>query len=135
MKFLVIQQKMIGDVLVSSMLCEQIKKNIPNATVHYMIHNVNHIVNYMEDIMKSITIHGLDNHLAKMIKIKAEDEALSLNKTIKKLLEESLGIKPKDELNHAEDFTEFCELWNQKDVEEFNRSTADLNKIDMEDWR
>ncbi|MGY5352563.1 glycosyltransferase family 9 protein [Wenyingzhuangia sp. IMCC45533] len=38
MKVLVIQQKMIGDVLVSSMLCEQIKKQYPNAIIHYLIH-------------------------------------------------------------------------------------------------
>lgn len=38
MKILVIQQKMIGDVLVSSMLCEQIKQQYPNAEVHYLIH-------------------------------------------------------------------------------------------------
>ena len=37
MKILVIQQKMIGDVLVSTMLCEQLKKSIPNAEVHYLI--------------------------------------------------------------------------------------------------
>lgn len=37
MKILVVQQKMIGDVLTSTILCEQIKKNIPNSQVHYLI--------------------------------------------------------------------------------------------------
>lgn len=37
MKILVVQQKMIGDVLTSTILCEQIKKNLPNAQVHYLI--------------------------------------------------------------------------------------------------
>ncbi|WP_308992459.1 glycosyltransferase family 9 protein [Mariniflexile litorale] len=37
MKILIIQQKMIGDVLLSTMLCEQIKKNIPTANIHYLI--------------------------------------------------------------------------------------------------
>ncbi|MEN3324622.1 glycosyltransferase family 9 protein [Mariniflexile soesokkakense] len=37
MKVLIIQQKMIGDVLLSTMLCEQIKKNIPTANIHYLI--------------------------------------------------------------------------------------------------
>jgi heptosyltransferase-2 len=38
MKILIIQQKMIGDVLASSVLCSQLKKNIPDAEVHYSIH-------------------------------------------------------------------------------------------------
>ena len=41
-----------------------------------------------------MTIHGIDDHLEKMIRFKAEAEGLSLNKTIKKLLETALGIKP-----------------------------------------
>ncbi|WP_299210704.1 glycosyltransferase family 9 protein [uncultured Dokdonia sp.] len=36
-KILIIQHKMIGDVLTSSILCEAIKKKYPNATVHYLI--------------------------------------------------------------------------------------------------
>ncbi len=39
MKILIIQQKMIGDVLVSTILCEHIKKNISDAQVHYLIND------------------------------------------------------------------------------------------------
>ncbi len=38
MKILIIQQKMIGDVLVSTILCENIKLKYPNAQVDYMIY-------------------------------------------------------------------------------------------------
>jgi len=37
MKVLIIQHKMIGDVLITSLLCENIKKTFPNSTVHYLI--------------------------------------------------------------------------------------------------
>ncbi|MFD0963013.1 glycosyltransferase [Pseudofulvibacter geojedonensis] len=37
MKVLVIQQKMIGDVLTSTILCERIKKRLPNSEVHFLI--------------------------------------------------------------------------------------------------
>ncbi len=37
-KILVIQQKMIGDVLVSSILCNNLKKAYPNAEIHYMVY-------------------------------------------------------------------------------------------------
>ena len=39
MKILVIQQKMIGDVLTSSVLFEMIKKKHPNYKLHYLINN------------------------------------------------------------------------------------------------
>ncbi|WP_313580109.1 glycosyltransferase family 9 protein [Chishuiella sp.] len=39
MKILIIQHKMIGDVLLTSLLCENIKKKYPNATVDYLINN------------------------------------------------------------------------------------------------
>ena len=38
MKVLVIQQKMIGDVLLSTVICEAIKTAYPQCEVHYMIH-------------------------------------------------------------------------------------------------
>lgn len=38
MKFLVIQQKMIGDVLTSTILCDNLKREFPGSTVHYMVH-------------------------------------------------------------------------------------------------
>ncbi len=38
MKILVIQQKMIGDVLVSSILCNNLRKMYPHATIDYMIY-------------------------------------------------------------------------------------------------
>ncbi len=39
MKILIIQQKMIGDVLTCSILCEMIKKKHPNYTVHYVVNS------------------------------------------------------------------------------------------------
>ena len=38
MKILVIQQKMIGDVLVSSILCNNLKKAYPNAIINYLVY-------------------------------------------------------------------------------------------------
>ncbi len=39
MKILVIQQKMIGDVLTSTIICEALKKKYPNSTIHYLINS------------------------------------------------------------------------------------------------
>ena len=38
MKILVIQQKMIGDVLVSSLLCNNLRKAYPSAQIDYMVY-------------------------------------------------------------------------------------------------
>ncbi|WP_395376989.1 glycosyltransferase family 9 protein [Marinicella sp. W31] len=39
MKILVIQQKMIGDVLISSILCQLLKQDQPDATIHYLVNS------------------------------------------------------------------------------------------------
>lgn len=39
MKILIIQHKMIGDVLITSLLCENIKKAFPTSTVDYLINS------------------------------------------------------------------------------------------------
>ena len=36
MRVLIIQQKMIGDVLISTILCENIKKKHPNCTIDFI---------------------------------------------------------------------------------------------------
>ena len=38
MKILVIQQKMIGDVLISSIICNNLRKAFPNAQIDYLVY-------------------------------------------------------------------------------------------------
>jgi hypothetical protein len=85
--------------------------------------------------MKSITIHGLDDNLDKQIREIAQKQRMSLNKTIKKLLEKSLGINQKENVDHREDFMEFFGVWTEEDLKEFNRNAGDFGKIDPGDWK
>ncbi len=85
--------------------------------------------------MKSMTIHGIDDQLAELIKSKAESEGLSTNNTIKKLLETSLGVKPPPDRKNLEVFKEFLGLWTQTDLDQFEETTADMRNIDGEDWK
>ena len=85
--------------------------------------------------MKSITIHGIDDPLAKLIESKARSEGMSINKTVKKLLEESLGVKPRSKGINRSDFEEFCGVWSESDRTEFEDKTRDLRKINYEDWQ
>ena len=83
---------------------------------------------------KSITIHGLDDRLSRRIEEKARTEGRSLNRTIKILLEEA--IEPKvDAAARRDAFIEFLGVWKRRDVEEFEAATADLEKIEEDDWR
>ncbi len=85
--------------------------------------------------MKSITIHGLDEPLAELIKSRARSEGLSINKTVKKLLEESLGVKPRGKGINRSDFEEFCGIWSDSELAEFEDATKDLRKVNSEDWK
>ena len=85
--------------------------------------------------MKSITIHGIDDPLAELIKSKAQSEGLSINKTVKKLLEESLGVKPRDRGINRSDFEEFCGIWSESELTEFEDKTKDLRNVNYEDWQ
>ena len=84
--------------------------------------------------MKSITIHGLEGPLIRLIREKAREEGISLNKAVKKLLEESLGLKPTKEEDRRNEFMDLFGIWNQEDARAFNHSIEDLEKIDPEDW-
>ena len=85
--------------------------------------------------MKSITIHGLDHQLDKLIRKRAKKHGISLNKTIKNLLEESLGIKKLPDYDHSEDFMDMFGTWSEEDNKKFDKSISDLEKIDEKDWQ
>ena len=85
--------------------------------------------------MKSITLHKIDGPLAELIKAKSKSEGLSINKTVKKILEEALGVKPRPAGAFRDDFEEFLGIWSDMDLAEFNARTEALNKIDPEDWQ
>jgi len=92
-------------------------------------------LNQLEPKMKSITIHGIDDSLAELIKSKAQSEGLSVNKTVKKLLEESLGVKPRNKGTNRGDFEEFCGIWSESERTEFENKTKEFRNVDYEDWQ
>lgn len=85
--------------------------------------------------MKSITIHDLDDSLEALIQEKARAEGLSLNKTVKMLLRQALGLAPGGNGDKKADFTEFCGVWTEAEEAEFERNTKDLREVDPRDWQ
>ena len=58
MKILVIQHKMIGDVLVSSIICNNLRKAYPNAEIHYLVNeNTTPVLEGNRSIDKIICFH------------------------------------------------------------------------------
>jgi hypothetical protein len=85
--------------------------------------------------MKSITIHGVDDVLAARLKQTAERWGTSMNRTVKRLLEEALGMKPRPPGHNREQFEGFCGAWSGDDLAEFQRATADFERVDDGDWQ
>jgi len=84
--------------------------------------------------MKSITIHGLQDPLDLLIRKQAEKQGLSLNKTIKKLLAEALGLKSK-EVDDRKEFMDLFGVWGERDLEQFSRAVQDFEEIDEGEWQ
>jgi hypothetical protein len=85
--------------------------------------------------MKSITIHDLDEPLEAMIEEKAQEEGLSLNKTVKMLLRKALGLEERHNGDRKADFAEFSGVWSKADERELEKKTEDLRKVDSRDWQ
>ena len=85
--------------------------------------------------MKSITIHGLDAPLWNALKARAHEDGTSLNKAIKSLLEDAVGMRPRTSLQKENPFASFCGRWSQAEYDEFVKATAVFEKIDEEAWK
>lgn len=86
MKFLIIQQKMIGDVLTSSILCEALRKRYKNSEVHYLVNEnttavlknnpfIDRLIIYTPKIAGS---RKLQKQLRKKLKCEAYDVAIDV---------------------------------------------------------
>lgn len=96
---------------------------------------VNHITVHDEGIMKSLTIHALDDQLAAQIKHRAQELSISMNELVKRILAEGLGIKAPTSPPHLEDFTSFCDTWTAEEAQAFEENVADTEKIEAGDWK
>ncbi len=88
----------------------------------------------MEEFMKSITIHGMEDQLSDKISEKAKRQGLSLNRTIKTLLEEAVGLSPQNKKDHKDDFIDFLGVWSEEDFNTFQSSIQDFERINPGDW-
>lgn len=84
--------------------------------------------------MKSITIHGLDEELEKLIKRRAKSERTSVNKIVKELLGKALGIGG-NKKDNGDEFIDLFGIWTEDDEKIFAAAIKDLEIINPSDWR
>ncbi|MDH5385985.1 MAG: hypothetical protein OEY18_14885 [Candidatus Aminicenantes bacterium] len=84
--------------------------------------------------MKSITIHGIDERTEKLIKKRAKSEDMSVNKVMKALLAEALGID-KNKKDNREEFLDLFGVWTEDEGKQFFEAIKDLETVHPEDWK
>lgn len=77
--------------------------------------------------MKSITIHDLDDDLARKLEVYAKERSQSLNKSIKSILRASLGLP--QETRYA-DYSDVCGVWTVAEADAFDAAVEDLEQIE-----
>lgn len=82
--------------------------------------------------MYSLTIHNMDAAVYSRLYAIAEQEGLSLNQIVKRLLREALDALAPTRKREV-DFGEFAGKWSEQEATEFNARVA--RTIDAEDWR
>ena len=84
--------------------------------------------------MKSISVHGIDEEMEKVIEERANNEGKSVNKIVKELSAKALGLDEKPPDNRAA-FADLCGVWTDAEAAEFLEQIADLEVTDAKDWQ
>ena len=80
----------------------------------------------------SLTIHNLDPLLYSQLKQKAEATNVSLNRLIKTLLTQTLGLNKTAKIS---DFSAFSNQWSQKELKDFQSTQTQFSTVDVRDWQ
>ncbi|MFH0787156.1 MAG: antitoxin [Pseudomonadota bacterium] len=85
--------------------------------------------------MKSLSLRGIQGDLAENLKKISQIEGTSLNKTVLKLLEASVGMRKKRRFNIYHDLDDLAGTWSSREEKEFKEKTQFFEKIDKDLWK
>ena len=85
--------------------------------------------------MSTITIRGIDEITAKILKEKAKKEGTSVNAVLLNTLKESLGLGKKKRTVVYTDLDHLAGTWSEKDFSEFQKKIADFETVDKKIWK
>lgn len=83
--------------------------------------------------MNHLTIRKIPAELGRALDREVRRRGLSLNETVKQLLERALGLEPGQPADNG--LKRLAGGWSQKDLREFERATAMFERIDPEEWK
>ena len=86
--------------------------------------------------MKAITLRDVPPELARLIRRKAEQEKMSLNKTVVRLLDECTGLqRKKKEMPLHDDLDSLAGVWAQKEARDFEQALEKQRAVDPDLWK
>ncbi len=84
--------------------------------------------------MNAITLRNIPQDIQQAIRNRANDEGLSLNKTVLRMLEEALGLNPESKEVHHRDLDHLAGTWSQEEADEFDVALAEQRQLAPEPW-
>ena len=85
--------------------------------------------------MGAITIRGIDETTARILKERARKEGVSVNAVLLKTLRESLGLEKRRRTVIYDDLDHLAGTWSEKDFVEFHKRIADFEIVDEKMWK
>ena len=85
--------------------------------------------------MATMTLRGVDDALATLLKSRAAKEGLSVNAFMLKLVKESLGVEKRRRNAGYDDLDHLAGTWSAKDALDFERVTALFEAVDEDLWK
>jgi len=85
--------------------------------------------------MTTMTLRGIDDTIAAVLKDKAQQEKTSVNALMLRILKESLGIEKKKRSAVYNDLDHLAGTWSAQESDDFLRTTAVFEKVDEEMWK
>lgn len=85
--------------------------------------------------MTTMTLRGVDETIAAVLKEKARQEETSVNAVMLRILRESLGIDKKKRSAVYRDLDSLAGTWSSQESDDFLRATAVFEKVDEDMWK
>ena len=85
--------------------------------------------------VQQLTIRGVEQDLHHKLKTSAQQEGISVNKYVLKLLKDAMGLtKPDGDKRIGNQLDWFIGTWTDEEAEEFDRIIRENDQIDWEMW-
>lgn len=86
--------------------------------------------------MNAVTIRGVDENIAKKLKIAAKKQGKSVNQLILGFIKLNLGLKKEKKFSrNYDDLDDLFGRWNNDEYDKINKSINSQRQIDQELWK